>query len=190
MCRSLKIGIDIDGVMADQTREILRRINAETNSRFRRRHVDAWDAKLGGIDIEVAIEKALAEDDTYIRGMRVLPTARVSLAKLSQKHTLIAVTHRSEGAREATQDWISQKGLPISRIEYTRGSSKAEVDVDILVDDNPANVDEFAKSSGTAILLRQPWNREVKNQTAKVRIAANWDEVCNIVDEIAGQETG
>jgi 5'(3')-deoxyribonucleotidase len=186
----MRIGVDIDGVLADQTREILQRIGHRTGRRFRRSDVTGWDAILGGIDIEVEIEESLQEDPGYVRRMRLIRGAREASHQLAKKHELVAITNRGEESREATEEWLRSKELPIRRIESTRRSSKSQVNVDVLVDDNPKNIQEFASSGGVGILFTQPWNKSVATASVsghrpRVYRADNWQEVCSIVSKLS-----
>jgi len=151
--------------------------------------VTAWNAKLAEFDIEREIEDALDRDPSYIRGMPLLPGVRRSLAVLATKHEIIAITHRSAETRQVTEEWLRAKGLPVQRVEYTRGSSKADVQVDVLVDDNPRNVQEFADTDGIAILFTQPWNRAFRIEDPKILRANNWEEVLETICRVEVGQT-
>lgn len=185
----MNIGVDIDGVLADQTREILQRINRRTGSHFRKRDVTSWNANLAGIDIEVEIEQSLQKDPGYVRRMQLIQGARVALDQLAKEHELVAITNRAGEMLEVTEDWLKSKMLAVQHVKSTRGSSKSQVNVDVLIDDNPNNIEEFTSNSGAGILFSQPWNKSLATDTLpdhpRVYRAANWQEVCSIIRKLS-----
>ncbi len=111
---------------------------------------------------------------------------RLALTNLSWAgHELSIVTHRPKNAVNDTLDWLSLyfKDIPLAGLHImTNGESKADVDAQILVDDKPENILEWAdrKPNGLAICFDQPWNQNVQEGGAVVR-CWGWEDVVDSV---------
>jgi uncharacterized HAD superfamily protein len=154
-----RIGIDVDGVLADQVGHILPRINDQFNLALSRESVTDWRLRLPGSDISREINSALADPD-YVLTMPPLPGAKRMLNKLFPNHEIIVLTARPEEALDWTQRWLEKHGLSFDRIVRATEARKSVHGCHVLVDDYLGNVREFLQNgNGVAVLVDQPWNR-------------------------------
>ncbi len=111
--------------------------------------------------------------------------ARIGLQALHDAgHKLVIVTTRPANAVSDTLDWVSLyfKGIPLDGLHIlSQGESKASVTGDLLIDDKPENVSEWAQVvPRQAILFDQPWNQDAFTDFGVIR-AKGWGEVVKTV---------
>ena len=184
----MRIGVDIDGVLADQVGEVLKLVNKAQGTSLRRADIDEWDKIIGTTRIDEEIERAL-EDDSYVLRMACIPGARKGMQALSRAHNMVIVTSRPPKSLAASMLWLKQKDIPFDEFCGTQPLGKAGVLVDVLVDYRIENVEEFANAGRKAILLSQPWNQERSKlqpllQSGAVAVAEKWSGVVNIVNAL------
>jgi 5'(3')-deoxyribonucleotidase len=180
--RGNRIGVDLDGVLADQVGHILPRINAEQGTSLTREDVDEWRLPLPRSDIACEINKALT-DPEYVLTMPPLPGAKRLLNRLFWRHEIIILTARPREALEWTRIWLDRNGLSFDQLIAATEAKKSLHGCDVLVDDYIGNVVEYlANSKGVAVLVDQPWNRRRKQLDPWIRdgraaVAADLDAV-------------
>ena len=80
---------------------------------------------------------------------------------LENGHELILVSAQREHCEEPTTEWLKKYGFDFDEIHYTK--HKWSIDVDVLIDDSPEKLEDFAKQSvtnGYPICMKQSWNQE------------------------------
>lgn len=158
--KGLKLGIDIDGVLANQIHGVLPRIKARSGISLSYDEISEWRLTVGDSDIAREIEAALA-DDEYVLNMPVHKGARTMADKLYEKNRIILLTARPSTSRAATKQWLSNKGFSYDELVNVKEQKKSFYGVDVLVDDYIENILEYLqKSNGLAILVSQPWNQD------------------------------
>jgi len=189
--RGKRIGVDIDGVVADQVGHVLPRIREDFGISLTRNDVTDWRLPLSNSDIAVEINKALL-DPEYVLSMPALPGASQLLNRLFPRHEIVMVTARPEAAIPFTRVWLERHGLAFDRIESSGEMQKSLHGCDVLVDDYLGNVLEFlSNSDGVAVLVDQPWNRERKElepliKNGRALVAASLDSVPALVGQALG----
>lgn len=84
----------------------------------------------------------------------------IGLMKLSEKHDLLAVTHRPQAAVPDTLAWLAYNKVPWAEVHIlTHEEPKSTIAADVLIDDKAENVLDWAEDGRSAILFDQPWNR-------------------------------
>ncbi len=186
----LKIGIDIDGVLANQIHGILPRIQARLGMSLRYEDVTDWRLPLGGSDIAKEIGLAL-EDEGYVMGMRVHDGAREIVDELYGEHRIVVMTARPPEARAWTSQWLQNHGFTFDELVNVKEQNKSLYRTDVLIDDYVGNIKEYLRNAkGTAILVDQPWNRrereELKEWTAgkRLQMVRSIREVPSIINEL------
>lgn len=104
-------------------------------------------------------------------------------------HRITIVTSKPEWAQAATLDWLATHEVPHAGVVFARrGESKADLSTaDLLVDDRPRNVEEWAATGRPAIMFGQPWNRDYTPDSggtagAPVHSAGTWAEVVSCIE--------
>jgi uncharacterized HAD superfamily protein len=169
----MRIGIDIDGVLADFNESFIRRTVTVTNrDMFPPRPFDIpiWDypQHYGYTEAEVsAVWKTIVEDSMFWAYLTPYPTTKPFLQKLNpEKDDLYFITSRPGIiAKQQTEAWIRYYGGPVSPtvlISSMKGECARALDLEAYIDDRDKNVlNVRAYSSTTRVyILDQPWNRE------------------------------
>lgn len=188
----MRIGIDVDGVLANQVAAVLPRIEAKYGLRLSYGQLDQWRYPLGDSDIGIEIMEAM-EDSDWIRSMPVHPGCAEALDGLKTLGEVVIVTARPAESAEATLEWLESNRLPFHRIVHCLGTEKVQQNLDILVDDYTGNIEGFlACGSGMGVLLDQPWNQEGRDALARLgapdrfRVVRHLSQVVRIVRAIMG----
>lgn len=185
----LAIGIDIDGVLADQVSHVLTRLRSKGQAvGITKDMVAEWDYSLGDRTITDEIEEALL-DPQFIEEMPVIHGSIDSMKYLHGRHHVVIATARPLGTEQATLNWL-RKHFLYHEYFNTRAVGKSGHGLKVLVDDNPQNIEDFASSGGTGVLFSQPWNmKDTKKmedlvRTKRVVRCDDWSEVLAVIEEI------
>lgn len=177
----MKIAVDIDGVIGDQVPHVLRRVNDRLGRRYRKRDIRSWNQYLNGTDIETEIERALL-DDEFIMGMPIYRGARSTLEALKKRgYYIIIATSRPPEKDEVTRKWLRDRKIPHDIFVNTRRTGKGMITADVLIDDNPQNIIEFARKGRIGILFLQPWNSSNKIVSRRAYVARGWSMVYELL---------
>ena len=156
------IGVDIDGVLADQVTGVLDRVNAEHDLAIRYEDVIHWDVPLGPSSFVPEIKKAM-QDPEYVLGMAIHPGAPEMLRELRKSFLVHLLTVRPPGAIEHTKAWLKESGLEYDDLVPAKEALKSAHGTSALVDDYPLNLHEFlTNSDGHGVLIQQPWNQRLE----------------------------
>ncbi len=162
--RSLSLGVDLDGVLANQVVGVLPRIEASYGVVLTYEDVSDWRLPITGADAstDIAAEIVAAQTDRdYVLSMPAHGGARQMLEELRRDFRVVVLTARSGDALEWSVEWLRQNQLPFDDLAGSEEAKKSLHGVDALVvDDYLGNVEEFlTNTSGPAVLVDQPWNR-------------------------------
>jgi uncharacterized HAD superfamily protein len=161
---SRSLGVDLDGVLANQVVGVLPRIYSKYGLALRYEDITHWrlPIRVGGVRTDIATEIVTAQSDReYVLSMPVHEGAREMLDELHGEFRLIVLTARSGDALRWSKEWLRLNSLPYDAIAGSEEAKKSLHGVNALVDDYLGNVDEFlTNTSGPAILVDQPWNRD------------------------------
>lgn len=156
----LIIGVDLDGVLADQIDGILPRIHETFGLTLRREDITHWRLPIDDSDIAQEIERAL-QNREYVLRMPLHEGARSMLRKLYRDNRLLLITARTPEGKKWTQQWLYNHRLPYDEFLNSKEERKSVHRTDILIDDYFGNIIEYLQNTeGVAILIDQPWNRE------------------------------
>ncbi len=155
----LSIGVDVDGVLANQIAGVLPRIAQRYGLQVTYDDISDWRYKIGNSDIAEIIEAAMGDQD-YILEMPVHPGAKELVDALGDAHRLVPLTARPDGTRDLTEEWLLVNRLNMEKVVSAKEAAKGAFGTDWLLDDYQGNIVDFLEtSSGRAILIDQPWNR-------------------------------
>lgn len=188
---SLKIAVDVDGVLADQVSLILKKLNSKYNLNLTKDDIKQWDQKIDDTNIKIEIENALF-DREYVLSLPVIQGSKEGMRYLYENYHVTVATARPKETEDATIEWVS------SHFKYhefcnTKGRRKDCVLSDVLIDDYIPNIEDFAKNKGVGLLFSQPWNEERTTlesliREGKVKCCDNWKEVINAVKKLNSEE--
>lgn len=156
----LRIGIDVDGVLANQINGVIPRIKRRLGVDIAYEDVTAWRLPISTSDIAEEIRIAMLDND-YILSMPCHIGAKAVMTSMSQDNQIKIITARPPSGEEATRVWLESHGIPYDSISSIKEREKSFLATDVLVDDYIGNIIEYLSSTnGTGILVDQPWNRE------------------------------
>lgn len=164
--RSLRIGIDLDGVCYDfsaSVREYL--VNYAASHRLeatppatRWEFYEDWGLDFDGF--VATCHDGVDAGIVFSHGEPYPNTAEAFARIKAAGHTIHVVTDRSfgsNGASEAaTRTWLDCHGLPFDSLTFS--ADKTVVRLDAMIDDKLANYDALEAAGVDAYLLSRPWN--------------------------------
>lgn len=184
------IGVDLDGVLANQIEGVLPRIRELYDIALTYEDITDWQLTTGPSDIAVEIVRSLT-DESYVTGMPVHAGAGKMLDCLRQRHRVVIITARGPHALEWSERWLRAHRLHYDEIIGAKEAKKSIHGTDALVDDYLGNVQEFlASTQGVAVLVDQPWNRAGREvldphlSAGRLAIAPSLSKVCSLVNEL------
>lgn len=174
MKERMKIGFDIDGVLADTIFYLLRWHNETYGTAFTlediRKH-DLWE--LWGGTKEEAVKKFNAFCGTqYFLDITPVPGSQEALSELAPYSVIFALSDRSPAIYKETMTFLSkyfphispENVLLIGGYENLTGRKKShlckELGLKALVEDYLKNAIWCARNGTRILLLDKPWNRE------------------------------
>ena len=185
--RSMRIAVDIDGVLGDHVNHTLNEFNKKYGYKYSKNEIIKWNSPIGKSSIDIEIEEDLL-DPNYVLTMPLIERSPDAIYELHKNFTIIIATARPIETQTETLNWLSNNFI-FDEFLSTRGKGKAFIEADILIDDNLSNIHDFASIAGIGILFDQPWNKENSelNQlisSKKVYCCRNWIEILRIIKDI------
>lgn len=154
----LVVGVDVDGVLANQIEGIVPRVRARLGIQLSYDDVTEWRLRLGDSDIAKEIGLAFGDSD-YVLGMPVHSGARELIDALYRSNRITLLTARPKDAKAWTLQWLDNHGFTFDELVNVTEEKKSFYRSDVLIDDYVGNIKEYlTNTSGTAILVSQPWN--------------------------------
>jgi 5'(3')-deoxyribonucleotidase len=181
----MRLGIDLDGVVADFNAGWIKLHRDEFGSDLHPDMVTTWDGlhTLGGFADMGAFwrwARGSAERPSIFRHLDPYPDALDTLLQLDRAgHDVVIVTTKPAWARSDTLRWLADHAIPTDEIHIT--DRKSEVACDVYLDDSPHVLPELARHRSDATICRfvRPWNTPLDG----VRDVASWADFHAIVTE-------
>jgi len=156
----MRIGVDLDDVLADLIAELICVNRQKTGEMVNRNDAVNWQV------FPPEVHDAVRFEGGYTR-LQPLPGARKFLTWLKRCHSVFIVTYRNEQARKDTLAWLARylPGL-YDEIRFTGGpklEACQELQLDLFVDDSArhlTNVTGALQIPG--ILIDSPMNQDLK----------------------------
>lgn len=162
----MRLGIDLDGVVADFNTGWMTRYNAEHGTDLHPTQIAEWDAMMvhGHFrDIDEFWEWARNDAGPGLfRHLPVYPDALETLDRLSKNHDIVIITTKPEWAGPETFEWIGEHRIPTTEVHIT--GEKWRIDCDVYLDDGPHNLESLVVERPDRTICRfvQPWNTPVE----------------------------
>ena len=163
---SLRLGIDLDGVVADFTGGWISAYNREFEAQ-----VDPTEATSWGAAPQLTHFRHMGEfwrwamdidGATLFRHLDVYPDALDVLQSLAMwGHQVVILTSKPDWAIHDTFAWIADQGLPTREVHML--DEKWLVNCDVYLDDAPHHLRSITSNRPNALTCRmvRPWNRPV-----------------------------
>ncbi len=181
----MRLGIDLDGVVANFTAGWIERYNRDFDESISVDQVTTWGAPKHITHFSTMGEfwrwvRFCGEGASLFRRLDLYPEALDSLRLFeADGHEIIIVTSKPQFAVADTYAWIAEQKLPATEVHIV--DDKSEVSCELYVDDGPHNLERLVDGRPESTIVRfvRPWNDPVDG----VLDAHNWADVRQIVSD-------
>jgi uncharacterized HAD superfamily protein len=168
----LRLGIDLDGVVADFNHGWTWRYNRDFPGRLDREliadDVVEWDAPtllshFRDMDEFWTWAETCAEGRSLFHGLDPYPDAIPALDALrAAGHHIVILTTKPEFSIHDTYDWLARQRVPSTEIHIL--DDKTKVECDVYLDDANHNLDALLAAHPAATVCRfvRPWNSQIE----------------------------
>ncbi len=162
----MRLGIDLDGVVADFLSGWMERYNEDFGADLKPEMVTGWNAFVPLTHFETSAEfwawARGGEGPGIFRYLPTYPGAIETLRHLSRNHRIVIITTKPRWANAETFAWIADNEIPTREVHIT--GRKWEVECDVYLDDGPHNLDALVveRSDRTICRFVRPWNAPIQ----------------------------
>ena len=179
---SLRLGIDLDGVVADFVAGWISRYNQQFQADLTPASVQTWDGlhTLTHFRNQEEFWKWASDHGggSVFRHLETYDGATEALHELAMLgHEIVIITMKPDWAVHDTFAWIADHRVPTREVHIT--SAKWEVSCDIYLDDSPAQLASYVKERPGRLICRfvRAWNDPVEG----ARDVNGWPEFVGLV---------
>lgn len=181
--RRLRLGIDLDGVVADFNAGWMARYNRDFQADLRPEQIIGWDQMgtlTGFADMDGFWTWARGDGRTVFRDLAPLPGAIETLHDLAARHDIAIITARHPWAISDTLAWIADHGIAASEVHFLE--DKTSVACDVYIDDAPHQLEALVAAHPRATVCRRvaAWNDPLDGATD----VHDWNEFRAVVDRL------
>lgn len=189
----MKIGIDIDEVIAEFVEGYFAFYNLKHNKNFKYEDAFTYDLwKVLGISKENAFKIAREYyDSEFFDHIKLVSGSIEGINKLYQNNELFFITSRPKEIEKQTKEFL-EKHFPKLSLNLIhsfnplekQGKSKAEISkelkISFLIEDHEEYALECAKKGIKVLLFDKPWNRNIQTHENIIKVL-NWGEILEII---------
>ncbi len=183
----MKIGIDLDDVIVDFTREFLKFYNQKFKKNILYKDWKVFDLwELEPISKEESI-KLINEfyKSEFFDEIDLIDGAKEAICGLMEKHEVSVITARPLRWGEKTRSFF-EKQFPKEKVNlhHSRSPDDFKIDkagicknlkIELIIDDRENHALDCAEKGVKVLLLDKPWNQGVKHENI-IRVK-NWNEI-------------
>lgn len=164
----LRIGLDVDGVLADVIHTWLD-LNNKIRSAISKEEISEWNFwERYGIDKYDFYKELSLCWQTWHKIPSTEENLSATASNLSHLGEVDIVTAREKSTHTYVKSWLSsQKIIYKNYVGVPEGIEKTKLDYDIFIDDSPINAKSMLDAGKSVILYNQPWNRSFNDPRAK-----------------------
>lgn len=182
----MRLGIDLDGVVADFNGGWMRAYNEQFETTLAPAQVVGWDG-LHKLTHFADMDEfwGWAQDHGGVSVFRHLEPyngAVETLRSLNRDgHDIVVITAKPEWAVHDTFEWLADHRIPTREVHVT--DDKWTIECDVYLDDSPYKVLELVEKRPDRTVCRfvRPWNRPVEG----ARDVHDWDEFAEVVAQLS-----
>lgn len=188
--RNLRLGIDLDGVVADFTGGWIAAYNRDFGASLKPAEVVTWQAMVDLTHFATAGQfwswasrvHAGHGGGSLFRHLEPYPGALETLTALAERHRVVILTTKPRWAVHDTYAWIAEHRIPTREVHITR--DKWRVDCDVYLEDRIRTLETLVAHRPDSTVCRyvRPWNTTVPG-TVDV---TSWPGFSELVAALAG----
>jgi uncharacterized protein len=93
-------------------------------------------------------------------------------------HWIHVTSHRAASSAPATARWLEAVGIPFDDLHcsWDKVTRCVELEIDVLVDDSPVNLERARAEGILGATIRHPWNRELDGADG-ILVVDDWEEL-------------
>jgi 5'(3')-deoxyribonucleotidase len=187
----LRLGIDLDGVVADFNAGWIERYNAQFGSALLPEHVDIWDAPTLLTHFTNMSEfwswaRTAGGGASIFRVLQPYHGAIDALQRLARHDHIVIVTTKPRFAVHDTFEWLAEHRVPTTEVHIL--DDKSEVACDVYLDDADHNIEALVAAHPTSLVCRyvRPW---ATSHAGAVDVT-NWEQFEHQVEQFRASVTG
>jgi 5'(3')-deoxyribonucleotidase len=185
----IRVGVDMDGVLADFNTGWMRRYNDEFGTALEAAQVIRWDGLEDLTHFGSMAEFwdwARGEGRSTFRDAPALPGAIEAVTRIARRHRLVIVSSKFAWAIPDSLAWLADHGVPAREVHFLWDKSLARCDV--YLDDAPHILRALVARRPEATVCRMvcAWNEPL----AGVVDVHSWDEFEELVERVAAERSG
>jgi uncharacterized HAD superfamily protein len=191
----MRIGVDVDGVLADSVTAFLGWHNRVYGTNYTFEQVTDFDlSKLWGGTNEESVQKIITcYTSPEFEAVQPVLGAVEAIKKLAKDHELIIITARPASMIETTKNWICMffpemfddiyfnDCLKSTGVYGKKQEQMKEAKIELLIDDALKNVSISSEIGIPSLLLDYPWNQSDDLPKGVTRVK-NWKEIVEIIN--------
>lgn len=179
--KPMVIGVDVDGVIADLHPAWLALYNKDFNDNVSPEDMkDGWDI-MKVVKKECSYEKMvgyLSHVKLY-NDVRPIEGAQEGIKALRDAgFHVVLVTTCEPGSEGHKWNWAVRHGFVQVREDWFPVKNKSMVNVDVLIDDKPSNIESFPR---TGVIFTQPYNKTYMGGKARLH---KWADIGNLINAL------
>ncbi|MBS3146997.1 hypothetical protein J4471_04860 [Candidatus Woesearchaeota archaeon] len=189
----MKIGVDLDEVLADFINPLLQYYNSTYNRSFCRNDFNTYNfSDIWHTTNDQAIN--IVYDfyaSPYFDLIKPVSGSQIGISRLSISNELHVITARPNELKTKSIEWIDNyfkdrfKQIYITNYYSKNGKSQkkskicADLGIEILIEDSIENAFDCLDQNRNIILLETPWNKHLSHKD--IYMAKNWLQIVNYI---------
>jgi len=187
----MKIALDFDGVLSHTMKSWVKNYNKGYSKKYNKqisvRDIDKWAFyESWGMEKEECFD---IFDQCWQDWEKLEPLEQ----DLWQKTKMLCnlgevdiVTSVSERWLPEIECWLQCQGIHYNKLIHS--DTKSDLDYDVYIDDSQMNIERVVGAGKIALMLNQPWNREVLTTDKIIRVY-NLYHAIDVIRELQGNES-
>jgi 5'(3')-deoxyribonucleotidase len=182
----IRVGVDMDGVLADFNTGWMQRYNREFGTRLTAAQVQQWDGLHDLTHFPTMADFwawAQGNGRSTFRDAPPLPGAIEAVRRIAARHRLCIVSSKFTWAIPDSLAWLADHGVPAREVHFLWDKSRAGCDV--YLDDAPHQLRALRMNQPDAVVCRMvhPWNEAMPD----IEDVHDWADFEAIVERVARQ---
>jgi len=177
----MRIGIDIDGVVADTFHLLVNELNIFFSRDIQPRNVTSYDLReVYGIDAKQLEKFATASKIKLTDAPEPVPGALKCIDRLKNNDKVFFISARPQSLYTRTEAWLKKHKLDWDLLillgRHDKADTCVKLQLDVLVEDNLQNALQVSDRDITVLLLDAPYNQGPL--PSLVQRCRTWEEIC------------